>query len=74
MSPTAIMLTTISQCSASSHAEDIAVHLDGFVNRLHKSVVWGGFTIFGGPDEKGEVCIHMQILTVCEPLCALTSI
>ena len=74
MSPTAITLAVISQCSASSHAKDIAAHLDGFVNRLHKSVVWGGFVIFGGPDKKGEAHIHVQVLAICEPLHTLTSV
>ncbi|KAI1785015.1 hypothetical protein LXA43DRAFT_838592, partial [Ganoderma leucocontextum] len=43
----------------SSHAEDIAAHVDHFVTGLHESVSWGGFAVFGGPDEKGDARIHV---------------
>ncbi|KAI1793376.1 hypothetical protein LXA43DRAFT_886024 [Ganoderma leucocontextum] len=44
---------------AVAHAEDIAAHVDQFVTGLHESVSWGGFAVFGGPDEKGEARIHV---------------
>ena len=43
------------------HAEDIAAHVDQFVTILHDSVGWGGFAVFSGPDEKGEVRIHVYV-------------
>ncbi|KAI1782666.1 hypothetical protein LXA43DRAFT_869006, partial [Ganoderma leucocontextum] len=46
-------------CPPRSHAEDIAAHVDGFVTTLHDSVSWGGFAVFGGPDETGEARIHV---------------
>ena len=42
-----------------STAGVIAAHIDEFVNVLHESVRWGGFAVFGGPDENGEARMHM---------------
>ena len=45
-------------CLYRSYAADIAAHLEEYSDSLHKSVGWGGFTIFGGPDENGEARYH----------------
>ena len=47
--------------NATSHAEDIVDHVDHFVTHLHESVGWGGFAVFGGPDENGEARIHVYV-------------
>ncbi|PIL28191.1 hypothetical protein GSI_09728 [Ganoderma sinense ZZ0214-1] len=41
-------------------AEDIVDYVDGFVKVMHNDVRWGGLVILGGPDHKGEACMHSQ--------------
>ncbi|KAI1782275.1 hypothetical protein LXA43DRAFT_1104421 [Ganoderma leucocontextum] len=41
-------------------AEAIVSYVDEFLQVMHNDVRWGGLVILGGPDHKGEACIHSQ--------------
>ena len=56
-------MSCASLTNRTSHAEDIVDYVEKVVTHLHESVGWGGFAVFGGPDENGDgrfhVCVHL---------------